>query len=77
VKRLDLMRNVQLYMHSSTRLRNRSYNIESVVVYLQLDEAENAGARPAVAKSKCPLAAKPFGPISGSTLLHFNGVTRR
>jgi len=52
VKRPGLMRNMQQYTHGSTTLRSRSCDVESVVVHLQLDEAENAGAESAVAESE-------------------------
>ena len=46
------MRNMQQYTHGSTTLRSRSCDVETVVVHFQLDEAENAGAESAVAKSE-------------------------
>jgi len=52
VKRPDSMRNMQQYTHGSTRLWGRSCDVESVVVHLQLNEAENAGAESAIAKSE-------------------------
>ena len=52
VKQPDSMRNMQQYTKGSMRLRNRSCDVGSMVVRLQLNKAENAGAESAVAKSE-------------------------
>jgi hypothetical protein len=52
VKRPGSIRNMQQYTQGSTRLWSRSCDVESVVVHLQLNEAEIADAEPAVAKSE-------------------------
>lgn len=42
---------MEQYAYDFTRLRSCACDVESVVVHLQLDEAENVGGASAVAKS--------------------------